>query len=212
MKPRSNCIPSTTSRAVSVVFDSSTEITPSPPTLSIASATSSPIVGSLCAEMAPTCAFSLRVATGRERARSASIARRAARSSPRLMSTALAPATTLRKPSANIAWARTVAVLVPSPTMSPVLSAAWRNIREPRFSSGSLRSNSLAMVTPSLQTIGAPHFFSISTDLDFGPKVTRTASASWVAPRRIFSRAAERNRTCLCAMGSPQLRRLLRVR
>ena len=68
------------------------------------------------------------------------------------------------------------------------------------------RSNSLAMVTPSLQTIGAPHFFSISTDFDFGPKVTRTASASWVAPRRIFSRAAERKRTCLCAMGSPQIK------
>ena len=81
------------------------------------------------------------------------------------------------------------------------LSAAWRSICAPRFSSGSLRSNSLAIVTPSLQTIGAPHFFWISTDFDFGPSVTRTASASCVAPRRIFSRAAERNRTCLCAMG-----------
>ena len=86
------------------------------------------------------------------------------------MSIALAPATTLRTPSANMACARIVDVLVPSPTMSPVFSAAWRSIRAPRFSSGSLRSNSLAMVTPSLQTIGAPHFFSISTDLDFGPK------------------------------------------
>src|SRR6516165_10521789 len=57
------------------------------------------------------------------------------------------------------------------------------------------------MVTPSLQTIGAPHFFSIKTDFDRGPNVTRTASASWAAPRRIFSRAAERNRTCLCAIG-----------
>jgi hypothetical protein len=37
---------------------------------------------------------------------------------------------------------------------------------------------SLAMVTPSLHTTGAPHFFSISTDFDRGPKVTRTASAS----------------------------------
>ena len=86
------------------------------------------------------------------------------------MSIALAPATTLRTPSAKIACARMVAVLVPSPTMSPVFSAAWRSIRAPRFSSGSLRSNSLAMVTPSLQTIGAPHFFSISTDFDRGPK------------------------------------------
>jgi hypothetical protein len=51
-----------------------------------------------------------------------------------------------------------------------------------------------------LQTVGAPHFFSIKTDLERGPKVTRMASASCVAPRRIFSRAAERNRTCLCAI------------
>jgi len=94
---------------------------------------------------------------------------------------------------------RTVAVLVPSPTMSPVFSAAWRSMRAPRFSSASLRSNSLAIVTPSLQTIGAPHFFSIRTDFERGPIVTRTASANSVAPRRIFSRAAERNRTAYMA-------------
>ena len=40
------------------------------------------------------------------------------------MSIALAPATTLRTPSANMACARIVAVLVPSPTISPVFSAA----------------------------------------------------------------------------------------
>ena len=57
-------MPSTTSSAVSVVFDSSTVMTPSPPTFSIASATSSPITGSLCAEMVATCAFSLRLSTG----------------------------------------------------------------------------------------------------------------------------------------------------
>ena len=48
-------------------------------------------------------------------------------------------------------------MLVPSPTASPVRSAAWRIIRTPRFSSGSLSSSSLAMVTPSLQTIGTPN-------------------------------------------------------
>ena len=37
------------------------------------------------------------------------------------MSMALAPATTLRTPSANMACARIVEVLVPSPTMSPGL-------------------------------------------------------------------------------------------
>src|SRR6516225_5884560 len=59
------------------------------------------------------------------------------------------------------------------------------------------------MVMPSLQTIGAPQLFWMSTDLDFGPKVTRTASHKRVAPCKIFSRAAERNRTCLWAMGIP---------
>ena len=59
-------MPSTTSSAVSVVFDSSTVMTPSPPTFSMASATSSPIAASLCAEIAATWAFSLRVFTGRD--------------------------------------------------------------------------------------------------------------------------------------------------
>jgi hypothetical protein len=45
------------------------------------------------------------------------------------------------------------------------------------------------MVTPSLQTIGLPHFFSISTQRAFGPRVTRTASANAEAPARILARA-----------------------
>ncbi len=197
MNPRSNCMPSTTSSTVSVVLDSSTVITPSFPTLSMASATISPMASSLCADKAATCAFSLRVLTGRDIVFRVSIATLLARSRPRFRSIALAPATTLRTPSANIAWARTVEPDVPSPTTSPVRSAACRNIWAPRFSSGSLSWNSLAMVTPSLQTRGAPHLRAISTDLDLGPSVTRTASASWPAPLSTFSRAAERNMTCL---------------
>ena len=46
-KPRSNCRPSTTSSCVSVVFDSSTVMTPSSPTFSMASATRLPIAVSL---------------------------------------------------------------------------------------------------------------------------------------------------------------------
>ena len=53
----------------------------------------------------------------------------------------------------------TVEVVVPSPTRSPVRSAAWRITCAPRFSSWSSSSNSLAMVTPSLQTMGAPQLF-----------------------------------------------------
>jgi hypothetical protein len=58
----------------------------------------------------------------------------------------------------------------------------------------------LAIVTPSSQTSGLPHFFSISTQCDFGPSVTRTASASVVAPARIFVRAWARNMSCVCAI------------
>ncbi len=46
-----------------------------------------------------------------------------------------------------------------SPTTSPVFSAACLSTWAPRFSSGSFRSNSFAMVTPSLQTIGVPQLF-----------------------------------------------------
>ena len=46
-----------------------------------------------------------------------------------------------------------------------------------------------------------PPFF-LSTHLDLGPRVTRTASASSEAPCRIFSRAAVLKRSCLKAMAS----------
>ena len=149
-------------------------------------------------------AFSSRLWTGRDSARSDATTARTPRSSPRFKSTALAPAATLRTPSAKIAWARIVEVLVPSPTASPVRSAACRTICAPRFSTGSSRSISLAMVTPSSQTSGVPYFFSMSTDLDLGPSVTRTASANAFTPLSTFSRASDRNSTCLCAMTSPR--------
>ena len=125
------------------------------------------------------------------------MATRAARSRPRLRSIALAPAAMLRTPSATMACASSVDVVVPSPTASPVRSAAPRSICAPRFSSGSLSANSLAMVTPSLHTTGLPHFFSIRTQRDRGPRVTRTASAMAAAPRRTFSRASDLNSRCL---------------
>src|SRR6516162_1587687 len=40
------------------------------------------------------------------------------------------------------------------------------------------------------------------TDLDFGPSVMLTASASCVVPRRTFSRALERKRTCFAVIAS----------
>src|SRR5438128_9332531 len=53
------------------------------------------------------------------------------------------------------------------------------------FSRGSLRSISLATVTPSLVIVGDPYFLSRTTFRPLGPSVTFTASASWLTPLRI---------------------------
>src|ERR1700746_775226 len=82
-----------------------------------------------------------------------------------------------------MAWASTVAVVVPSPAVSDVLLATSRTICAPMFSSGSLRSISLATVTPSLVIVGDPNFLSRTTLRPLGPSVTFTASASWLTPR-----------------------------
>src|SRR5690606_16145211 len=47
----------------------------------------------------------------------------------------------------------------------------------------------VVLVAPSLPTRGTAHFPWISTDLDLGPRMMRTASASWAVPPRIWSRA-----------------------
>ncbi len=54
-----------------------------------------------------------------------------------------------------MAWARTVAVVVPSPAMSFVLEATSRSICAPMFSNLSFSSISLATVTPSLVIAGS---------------------------------------------------------
>src|SRR2546428_12200882 len=82
-----------------------------------------------------------------------------------------------------MACASTVAVVVPSPAMSEVLLATSRTICAPMFSRGSLRSISLATVTPSLVIVGDPNFLSRTPLRPLGPSVTFTASASWLTPR-----------------------------
>ena len=57
---------------------------------------------------------------------------------PCLSSMALAPAATLRMPSCTIAWASTVAVVVPSPATSLVLVAASLRSWAPMFANGSV--------------------------------------------------------------------------
>ena len=81
-----------------------------------------------------------------------------------------------------MAWARTVAVVVPSPATSEVLDATSLTIWAPMFSCRSLRSISLATVTPSLVTRGEPNFFSMMTLRPLGPRVAFTALASLFTP------------------------------
>jgi hypothetical protein len=133
MYPRSNCIPSTTSTVVSIPFPSSIVMTPSLPTLSIASAMISPISGSLAA-MPATWAISWCPSTWIEAFLMCSTTASTALSIPRLSSIGLAPAATFLRPSRTIAEARTVAVVVPSPAASLVLLATSFTSCAPMFS------------------------------------------------------------------------------
>src|SRR3954464_3558608 len=101
-----------------------------------------------------------------------------------------------------MAWASTVAVVVPSPAVSDVLLATSRTICAPMFSSGSFRSISLATVTPSLVMVGEPNFLSRTTLRPLGPRVTFTASASWFTPRRIACRDCSPYTICFAMSSS----------
>src|SRR3954464_1471918 len=119
---------------------------------------------------------------------------------PRLRADGAAPAATLRRPSLTMAWARTVAVVVPSPATSLVLVATSLASWAPRFSYESSSSISRAMVTPSFVIVGAPHFLSMTTLRPLGPSVTFTASASALTPRSRARRASSSNCRSLAAM------------
>ncbi len=157
-------------------------MTPSLPTFSMASEISCPIDMSLLAEIAPTWAISSFPGMGLLSCLSSSTTFATALSMPRFRWVGLLPAVTLRKPSLKIDCAKRVAVVVPSPATSLVLEATSLTIWAPMFSIGSSNSISFATVTPSLVTVGAPNFLSITTFLPFGPRVTFTASASWSSP------------------------------
>ena len=108
-------MPSTISSSVSIDFASSTVMTPSLPTFCIASAIISPISRSLLAEIVPTWAISALVETFFETFSRLATTASTARSMPRLRSIGFMPAATALVPSRTIAWASTVAVVVPSP-------------------------------------------------------------------------------------------------
>src|SRR5215212_7253566 len=129
----------------------------------------------------------------------ASTAASTALSTPLLKMTGLAPAATFFKPSLTMTWARTVAVVVPSPATSLVLVATSLTSWAPWFSKMSSSSISRAMVTPSLVMVGDPNFLSNTTYWPLGPSVTLTASASLFTPASSARRASVSNLISLCA-------------
>src|SRR5690349_3958163 len=193
-------MPSTTSSSVLRLLASSTVMTPSLPTLRMASARKRPISVSPLAEMVPIWAISSFEVIFLDEALTAATTASTARSMPRFRSIGFMPAATDLTPSRTIAWARTVAVVVPSPARSLVLEATSRTICAPMFSNLSSSSMSLATVTPSLVMRGAPKDFSITTLRPLGPSVTFTAFASVSTPRSIRSRASVENFTSLAAI------------
>src|SRR5471032_1503108 len=179
---------------------SSTVMTPSLPTFSIASAMRSPIDESELAEIEPTWAISLVVVHGRAMMAICSTVAATALSMPRFRSIGFMPAATNFMPSRTMACASTVAVVVPSPATSEVLDATSFTICAPIFSNLSLSSISLATDTPSLVTVGAPNERSSTTLRPFGPSVTLTALARMLTPSTILARAASPKITSLAAM------------
>src|SRR5213592_4638818 len=187
-------MPSTTSSCVSRLFASSTVMTPSFPTFSIASAIMSPMGRSPLADTMPTWAISSFPLVDLESFLSSSTTAVTARSTPRFRLIGSCPAATSLAPSVKIARASTVAVVVPSPATSEVLEATSFTICAPMFSNLSGSSISFATVTPSLVTVGAPHDFSSTTLRPRGPRVTVTASAS------TLTRASSPNFTSFAAI------------
>src|SRR5918993_214643 len=189
-------MPSVNSSSVPNVFDSSTVTTPSLPTLSMASAMTSPIDGS-AAEIVATLAMSVLSSTSLACDLIDSTTAATAFSMPFLRLIGLAPAATLRMPRWTSDWASTVAVVVPSPATSFVLVATSLTSCAPMFSNGSSSSTSLAIDTPSLVIVGAPHFLSRTTLRPFGPSVTLTALASLSTPASRARRASSSNLSSL---------------
>ena len=182
------------STLVSVPLASSTVMTPSFFTLRMASAMRRPISSSLLALTRATFSiFSMSSSTSSDIPLRVSTTLLTALSMPRFRSMGFAPAVTFLRPVFTMAWASTVAVVVPSPAWSPVLEATSLTSCAPMFWKGSSSSTSRATVTPSLVMWGAPNFFSMMTLRPLGPSVTLTASARASTPFLSSSRACMLN-------------------
>src|SRR6201998_2957446 len=193
-------MPSTTSSSLVSPQPSSTRMTPSLPTFSIASAMVLPIDSSAFAEIVPTWAMALESLQGLESFLSSSTAVITALSTPRLRSIGLRPEETALRPSRMIAWASPVAGVVMSPASSEVLDATSFTICAPMFSNLSLSSISFATDTPSLVTVGAPKLFSSTALRPLGPRVALTALARTFTPLNMRWRASSLKRTSFAAI------------
>ena len=171
-------------------------MTPSLPTFSMTSAIKSPITLSLAVMVATWAICSLPL-TSVDDFFSSSMTVSTALEMPLFKAIDSAPAAMFLKPWVMMACARTVEVVVPSPQASLVLLAASLTSCAPMFSKGSGNSISLAMVTPSSITDGAPHFLSKATQCPFGPNVTLTASARVSTPFFKECRTSSPNIICL---------------
>src|SRR6185312_10512345 len=192
-------MPSVNSSSRPKVWPSSTFTTPSLPTFSIASAITSPISRSRD-EIVATRAMSSLPLISVDCAFRFSTTDSTALSMPRLSAIGLAPAETFFRPLRTIAWASTVAVVVPSPATSLVAVATSRTSCAPWFWKTSSTSISRAIVTPSFVIVGAPNFLSRTTQRPLGPSVTFTALATASTPCSSALRASASYFSSLCAM------------
>ena len=153
-----------------------------------------PMTGSLLAEMAAT-SLILRAPTLRERFSREPTTSFAMRCTCRMTSVPFTSGVMSDIPRTAMASVSTMAVVVPSPALVAVLSAASFIIRTARFSTGSIRSMLLATVTPSLVTVipWVWYWLSISTVLPRGPRVLFTALAMVAMPLPNLRRASSSN-------------------
>ena len=185
-------IPSTIFKLVCIFGLSDRVITPLSPTLSNASAISSP-VSSLPLETLAICFIAVLSSIFKTSDFIFSITKSTAFFIPTRSIIGFAPAVKYFKPSLKIFCAKIVAVVVPSPAISLVFIDASFIIDAPKFSIGSSKAISFAIVTPSLVISGLSYGLSITTFLPFGPSVIFTASQSTFAPFNILLRADSLN-------------------
>ena len=155
---------------------------PLTPTRSSAWATMPPRRGQVAAIVA-TASRDRRSFAGIADALRASTTTSTAWSMPRQRSTGFTPRSSAAMPFWIRPLASTIAVVVPSPATSLVCIETSRTTCAPMFSKRSKSSISLAMVTPSRDTIGVPIGRSTIAFMPRGPRVASTAAASLPTPR-----------------------------